>query len=77
MSEDRVKASFLNHVRSLFNIDGGLLPELSSDQQREFVFDPVRYFINTDKQQSDAIWREVLKRQGRHTPALTLKDPQP
>ncbi len=57
------KPEFLNRVRSLFNIDGYQLPELTSDQQREFVRDPVRYFIRTDKAQSDAIWREVEKRQ--------------
>lgn len=50
-------------VRSLFNIDGYLLPELTSEQQREFIGDPVRYFIRTDKAQQDAIWREVAKRQ--------------
>lgn len=54
---------FTNMLRSLFNIDGYLLPELTSDQQREFNRDPVRYFIRTDKAQQDAIWREVSKRQ--------------
>lgn len=63
--EDRVKLSFLNHVRSLFNIDGYLLPELTKEQQAEFIRDPVRYFIGTDRKQSDAIWREVLGRQSR------------
>lgn len=56
------KRPFLNRVRSLFNIDGYLLPELTAEQQREFIRDPVRYFIGTDKVQSDAIWREVLRR---------------
>lgn len=54
---------FTNMLRSLFNIDGYLLPELTSEQQREFIRDPVRYFIRTDKPQQDAIWREVAKRQ--------------
>lgn len=54
---------FTNMVRSLFNIDGYLLPELTSEQQIEFVRDPVRYFINGDKVQSAAIFREVVKRQ--------------
>jgi hypothetical protein len=54
---------FTNMVRSLFNIDGYQLPELTSDQQREFVRDPVRYFIRTDKAQQDAIFSEVAKRQ--------------
>lgn len=54
---------FTNMIRSLFNIDGYLLPELTDEQQREFVRDPVRYFIGTDKTQSEAIFREVMKRQ--------------
>ena len=57
------KHDFHNRIRSLFNIDGHLLPELTQEQQREFVSDPVRYFIRTDKIQSDAIWREIEKRQ--------------
>lgn len=56
---------FINRVRSLFNIDGFLLPELTAAQQSDFIRDPVRYFIGTDKAQSDAIWREVEKRQAR------------
>lgn len=54
---------FTNCVRSLFNIDGYLLPELTSEQQTQFIRDPVRYFIGTDKAQQDAIFREVTKRQ--------------
>jgi hypothetical protein len=54
---------FTNMVRSLFNIDGHLLPELTAEHQREFVRDPVRYFMGTDKSQQDAIFREVMKRQ--------------
>jgi len=57
--------TFTNCVRSLFNIDAWLLPELTSEQQGQFVRDPVRYFIGTDKAQQDAIWREVAKRQER------------
>lgn len=55
--------TLLNCIRSLFNIDGYLLPELSDDQQREFVRDPVRYFMRTDNAQQTAIFREVSKRQ--------------
>lgn len=55
--------TFTNCVRSLFNIDAWLLPELTSEQQTQFIRDPVRYFIGTDKAQQDAIWREVSKRQ--------------
>jgi hypothetical protein len=54
---------FINRVRSLFNIDGDLLPELTPEQQLEFVRNPPRYFINTDMSQSRAIWREIEKRQ--------------
>lgn len=55
--------SFINRVRSLFNIDAYLLPELAAEQQVEFIRDPVRYYINADKAQADAIFREVEKRQ--------------
>jgi hypothetical protein len=55
--------TFTNAVRSLFNIDGYLLPELTSDQQAAFVRDPVKYFIGTDKVQQDAIFTQVKKRQ--------------
>lgn len=54
---------FTNMVRSLFNIDAYLLPELTEQQQIDFISDPVRYFIGSDRDQSAAIFREVLKRQ--------------
>ena len=57
------KKSFINRIRSLFNIDGFTLPELTREQQLEFLRDPVRYFLNTDEAQSDAIMREVENRQ--------------
>jgi len=57
--------TLLNCIRSLFNIDGYLLPELTREEQREFVSDPVRYFIRTDNAQQTAIYREVAKRQVR------------
>ncbi len=56
---------FTNMVRSLFNIDGYLLPELTAEHQREFIRDPVRYFMGTDRAQQNAIFREVMKRQTR------------
>ncbi len=56
---------FTNMVRSLFNIDGYLLPELTSEHQGQFVRDPVRYFMGTDRAQQNAIFREVMKRQVR------------
>ena len=54
---------FTNALRSLFNIDGYLLPELTVEQQSRFLTDPVRYFIRADDEQQAAIWREVSKRQ--------------
>ena len=57
------KKSFINRVRSLFNIDGYTLPELSREQQSKFLRDPVRYLLNADEAQSDAIMREVENRQ--------------
>jgi len=57
--------TFTNAVRSLFNIDGYLLPELTSEQQGQFVRDPVRYFIGADQVQQDAIFHQVAKRQVR------------
>ena len=60
---------FINRVRSLFNIDGWLLPELTKAQQEEFIADPVRYFIHTDDAQANAIFREVEKRQRRRDAA--------
>lgn len=57
------KQEFLNRLRSLFNIDGWKLPELSKDEQAMFVSSPVRYLMKCDDQQADAIWREVDVRQ--------------
>ena len=53
------KQEFINQLRSLYNIDGHLLPELSSQQQLAFLRAPVTYFLETDKTQSDAIMREI------------------
>jgi len=61
--ESMEKRAFVNRIRSLFNIDGYLLPELSKDQQSQFLRDPVRFFLNADEAQSDAIMREVESRQ--------------
>ena len=52
---------FINRLRSLFNIDGFLLPELTDKQQGEFMTDPHRYLMRTDRAQAEAIWREVEK----------------
>ena len=57
------KRAFLNRIRSLYNIDGYLLPELGKDQQLQFLRDPVRFLLNADEAQSDAIMREVESRQ--------------
>ena len=60
---DRTKRLFLNRVRSLFNIDGFLLPELDEAEQQKFMRDPVRYFMGANQVAGEAIWREVEKRQ--------------
>lgn len=54
---------FINRIRSLYNIDHCMLPELTAEQWPEFRDDPPRYLMHTDKVQSDAILREVEKRQ--------------
>lgn len=60
-----MKQDFINRVRSLFNIDGFLLPELDKDDHLEFMRDPVRFFIRTEDAKADAIFREVERRQRR------------
>ena len=57
------KQSFINRVRSLYNIDADRLPELREQDWPEFRDNPPRYFIHADKAQSDAIFREVEHRQ--------------
>ena len=57
------KPAFLNCLRSLFNIDGDLLPELTREEQTAFVTDPVRYLMRANDDHAVAIWREVEKRQ--------------
>src|ERR1017187_9332259 len=54
---------FINRLRSLYNIDHNMLPELTDKQWPEFRDNPPRYLTHTDKNQSDAILREVEKRQ--------------
>ncbi len=53
------KLALMNRIRSLFNIDGDLLPELTREQQTVFLADPVRFFLNASEAQSDAIMREI------------------
>jgi hypothetical protein len=57
------KRAFTNRIRSLYNIDSDLLPELTREQQSDFLADPVRYFLDADEAQSDAIMREIEARQ--------------
>ena len=62
------KNSFIDRIRSLFNIDGYTLPELTREQQSEFLRDPVRYFLNTDEagvRRYNARGREPPKGRGR------------
>ncbi len=64
MDQDEGRAAaFLNMLRSLHNIDGYQLPELTWGQQLDFVQSPVKYFIQADDEQQAAIWREIAKRQ--------------
>lgn len=57
---------FINRIRSLYNIDWELLPELSDRDWPEFRDNPPRYLINkADATQAAAILREVEKRQPR------------
>ena len=64
------KREFINRIRSLYNIDGHLLGELSSREQLAFLRDPVTYFLQSDETQSDAIMREIENRQ-----ASAISDP--
>ena len=66
------KTDFRNRVASLYNvdrykIDDKLLcygaPVLSEADWERFRTDPPRFFINTDKPTSDAIWECVEERQ--------------
>ncbi len=58
------QSEFINRVRSLYNIDWHLLPELSKEDWQEFRDNPPRYYINrADRAQADAIWREIERRQ--------------
>jgi hypothetical protein len=55
---------FKNRIASLYNIDHDRLPELSERDWTQFRDDPPRYLINlADKRQSEAIMREVERRQ--------------
>jgi hypothetical protein len=61
---DMALYGFLNRVRSLFNIDYDMLPELSESDWPKFRDDPPGYFIRrADLPQMRAIWREVEKHQ--------------
>ena len=55
--------TFLNMLRSLYNIDHHNLPELDDHEWPSFRDDPPRYFMKTDHTQQRAIYREVMKRQ--------------
>lgn len=58
--------AFANMLRSLYNIDGWQLPQLSQYRQQEFMRQPVDFFLRADEEQQAAIWREVAKRQPSH-----------
>jgi len=54
---------FRNRLLSLHCIDGHLLPEFSANEQKEFVRNPVEYFLRTDAAQRRLIWQEIEARQ--------------
>ena len=57
---------FINRMRSMYNIDAYLLPELDEYQRRIFLDDPLQFFMNDGNEPyRAAIWREVEKRQSR------------
>lgn len=57
------KATFLNCLRNLFNIDGYCLPELDKYDWPAFRNDPPKFFMRCEGAKAEAIWREVEKRQ--------------
>ena len=58
------KHAFINRLRSMTCIDGWQLPELPKHEQLRFMADPFGFLMRADAAQSDAIWREIEKRQG-------------
>ena len=68
------KRAFVNRIRSLFNIERDVLPELTHQQQLDFVRNPVRFLLESDELQSDAIMREIERRQ---TPAERIVSRKP
>jgi hypothetical protein len=58
-----VKHQFVNRVRSLYNIDRHLLPELDGEEWIRFRDDPPRFLIKTNEKNAKAILREIEKRQ--------------
>lgn len=64
------KRAFTNRIRSLYNIECHLLPELDRVQQSRFLSDPVQFFLKATEAQSDAIMREIEARQDVIRPAV-------
>lgn len=60
------KHAFINRLRSMTCIDGWQLPELPKHEQLRFMADPFGFLMRADAAQSDAIWREIEKRQGKN-----------
>lgn len=63
---------FIDRIRSLYNIDHHLLPELTDEQWIEFRDDPPRYLIRAGQVQADAILREVERRRPTNPPNREL-----
>ena len=63
-TDEEERHAFVDRMRSLYFIDGYQIPELTGEQQAQFIRDPSGYLRNyADKVQSTAIWREIEKRQ--------------
>jgi len=55
-------SNFSNRLKSLFNIDGYMLPELSDTQIERFFENPVKFFITCDDKTQALIWQLIHKR---------------
>lgn len=54
---------FQNRIRSLFNIDVQIIDRMPSGEYRQFIRDPIGYFLRADDDIADLIFGEVEARQ--------------
>ena len=57
------QATFTNMLRSMFNIDGYQLPEMSKPEQATFITDPAHFFMAASDEHQDLIFKQIAKRQ--------------